>query len=137
MLVAFLLSNRLQRLVSDPILHLARVAHVVAQEKNYSVRAKKQSGDELGQLIDGFNEMLAQIQARDAALLSAHETLENRVQARTEELRQSQALYHSLVEHLPMLVYRKDQTGRFVFVNSQFCQFYGKTADQILGKTVT
>lgn len=136
MLVAFLLSNRLQRLVSDPILHLAHVAQSVAQEKNYSVRAKKQSGDELGQLIDGFNEMLAQIQARDAALLAAHETLENRVQERTEELHQSQALYHSLVEHLPMLVYRKDQTGRFVFVNSQFCRFHGKIADQILGKTV-
>ncbi len=135
MLVALILSNRLQRVVSDPILHLAHVARSVALEKNYSVRAKKQSGDELGQLIDGFNEMLAQIQARDAALLAAHDTLENRVQNRTEELRQSQALYHSLVEHLPMLVYRKDQTGRFVFVNSQFCQFHGKKEDQILGKT--
>jgi PAS domain S-box-containing protein len=136
MLVALILSNRLQRVVSDPILHLACVARSVALEKNYSARAQKQSGDELGQLIDGFNEMLAQIQARDAALLAAHDTLENRVRERTEELRQSQALYHSLVEHLPMLVYRKDQTGRFVFVNSQFCQFHGKTADQILGKTV-
>jgi PAS domain S-box-containing protein len=135
MLVAFFLSNRLQRIVSGPILHLAHVARSVAMDKNYSVRAEKQSGDELGQLIDGFNEMLAQIQARDAALLAAHDTLENRVQERTEELRQSQALYHSLVEHLPMLVYRKDQTGCFVFVNSQFCQFHGKTADQILGKT--
>lgn len=136
MLVAFILSSRLQRVVSDPILHLARVTRSVALEKNYSVRANKQSGDELGQLIDGFNEMLAQIQARDAALLAAHDTLENRVQARTEELRQSQALYLSLVEHLPMLVDRKDQTGRFVFVNSQFCQFHGQTADQILGQTV-
>jgi len=135
MLVAFLLSNRLQRVISDPVLHLAHVVRSVALEKNYSVRANKQSGDELGQLIDGFNEMLAQIQARDAALLAAHETLENRVQERTEELRQSQALYYSLVEHLPMLVYRKDQKGRFVFVNSQFCQFHGKTEDQILGKT--
>jgi PAS domain S-box-containing protein len=136
MLVALILSNRLQRVISNPILHLARVARAVAQEKNYSVRAEKQSGDELGQLIDGFNEMLTQIQARDAALLAAHDTLENRVEERTEELRQSQALYHSLVEHLPMLVYRKEQTGCFVFVNAQFCQFHGKTSDQILGKTV-
>jgi PAS domain S-box-containing protein len=136
MLVALILSNRLQRVISNPILHLAHVARSVALEKNYSVRAQKQSGDELGQLIDGFNEMLAQIQTRDAALSAAHDTLENRVEERTEELRQSQALYHSLVEHLPMLVYRKEQTGRFVFVNAQFCQFHGKTADQILGKTV-
>ncbi len=136
MLVAFILSTWLQRIISDPVLHLAQVARSVAAEKNYSIRAIKRSGDELGQLIGGFNEMLAQIQARDAALLAARESLENRVQARTEELRQSQALYHSLVEHLPMFVYRKDETGRFVFVNAQFCQFYGKTTDQILGKTV-
>jgi PAS domain S-box-containing protein len=135
MLVALVLSNRLQRIISNPILHLAHVARSVAMDKNYTVRAEKQSGDELGQLIDGFNEMLAQIQARDAALLAAHETLENRVQERTEELRQSQSLYYSLVEHLPMLVYRKDLSGRFVFVNSQFCQFHNKIAVQIIGKT--
>ena len=114
MLVAFLLSNRLQRVwFPIPFCISPMSPSSVAQEKNYSVRAKKQSGDELGQLIDGFNEMLAQIQARDAALLAAHDTLENRVQERTEELRQSQALYHSLVEHLPMLVYRKDRDGPF------------------------
>jgi PAS domain S-box-containing protein len=135
MLVAFILSNRLQRVVTNPILHLACVAQSVAKEKNYSVRAKKQSGDELGQLIDGFNEMLAQIQARDAALLAAQNTLENRVQKRTEELRQSQALYHSLVEHLPVHVYRMDQAGRFEFINSDFCRLLGKTTGQILGKT--
>ncbi|MBC8095162.1 MAG: PAS domain S-box protein [Akkermansiaceae bacterium] len=135
LLVAFVMSTRLQRVVSGPILHLARVTRSVAEDKNYSVRAEKQSGDELGQLIDGFNEMLAQIQMRDVALRAAHETLENRVQERTEELRQSQALYHSLVQHLPMLVYRKDEAGRFVYVNALFCEFHGTTADQILGRT--
>jgi PAS domain S-box-containing protein len=136
LLVAFLLSNRLQRVVSNPILHLAQVARSVALDKNYSVRAKKQSADELGQLIDGFNEMLTQIQERDGALRAAHDHLERRVEERTNELRQSQALYHSLVEHLPVHVDRKDETGRFVFVNSHFCQFQGMTAQQILGKTI-
>lgn len=55
LLAAFGLSSRLQKLISDPILHLAEVARSVALEKNYSVRARKQSGDELGQLVDGFN----------------------------------------------------------------------------------
>ena len=62
LLVALALANRLQRLISDPILLLARVTRSVAQEKNYSLRAQKQSNDEFGQLVDGFNEMLAQIQ---------------------------------------------------------------------------
>src|SRR5581483_7770311 len=44
-------------------------------------------------------------------------------------------LYHSLIEHLPVSVYRKDFAGRYVFVNSRFCQLKGLTADHVLGKT--
>ena len=83
------LSSRIQRYISDPILRLAEVARSVALEKNYSVRAAKQSNDELGQLVDGFNEMLGQIQPRDAALQSAREGLEVRVGERTAELAKS------------------------------------------------
>jgi signal transduction histidine kinase len=86
LLVALALSIQLQRLVSDPILHLAQVARSVAFEKNYSVRATKQSDDELGQLVDGFNEMLSQIQTRDVALQTARDGLEMRVEERTREL---------------------------------------------------
>ncbi len=85
-LIAFLLSNKLQRVVSDPILQLANAARTVALEKNYSVRAAKPSNDELGQLVDGFNEMLVQIQARDTALQTARDDLEKRVAERTIEL---------------------------------------------------
>jgi two-component system NtrC family sensor kinase len=86
LLFAFILSNRLQRLVSGPILHLAQVAQSVAVEKNYAVRATKRSNDELGQLVDGFNEMLTQIQARDTALQMVRDNLEKRVEERTQEL---------------------------------------------------
>jgi two-component system NtrC family sensor kinase len=84
--VALGLSIQLQRLISDPILDLAQLARSVASEKNYSVRAAKQSNDELGQLVDGFNEMLGQIQTRDVALQSARDGLEKRVEERTREL---------------------------------------------------
>jgi PAS domain S-box-containing protein len=53
-----------------------------------------------------------------------------------EALRESQLLYLSLVDHLPINVFRKDRDGRFTFVNSRFCQFKGMSVDQILGKTV-
>jgi signal transduction histidine kinase/ActR/RegA family two-component response regulator len=85
-LAAFGLSSMLQRVVSEPILHLAEKTKIVSNEKNYSVRAKKYGDDELGVLIDGFNEMLGQIQARDAALQNAHGELEKRVAERTAEL---------------------------------------------------
>jgi signal transduction histidine kinase/CheY-like chemotaxis protein len=87
-LLAFLLSSRLQRAISEPILHLAETARTVSIEKNYSARAVKRSGDELGLLIDAFNDMLTQIQVRDDALLEAHDQLEDRVKERTQELQQ-------------------------------------------------
>ncbi len=51
------------------------------------------------------------------------------------ELRESQALYHSLVDQMPAGVFRKDAEGRFVLVNSAFCQLQETTPDQYLGKT--
>jgi len=142
LLLALLLSNRLQELISNPILRLAQASRIVAEKKNYSIRVTKQGNDEVGQLIDGFNEMLAQIQERDA-------NLERRVEERThdlqrenterqraeEALRESQALYHSLVDQLPAGVFRKDAGGRFVFINSWFCRHKNLTAEQMLGKT--
>ncbi len=86
--VAFLLSSKLQQLISTPILHLALTASLVSEKKDYSVRAVKSGEDELGALIDAFNEMLAQIQAQDAALQRAHDELEHRVEERTAALRE-------------------------------------------------
>ncbi|PYJ95681.1 MAG: hybrid sensor histidine kinase/response regulator [Verrucomicrobia bacterium] len=87
-LVVFFLSTKLQRVISNPILQLERTASAVASEKNYSVRASKQGEDELGRLIDRFNEMLEQIQQRDVALEEARDELEKRVAGRTSELQQ-------------------------------------------------
>ncbi len=85
-LVAYLISARLQRIISLPVLRLADVAHLVSEKKEYAVRAEPAGHDEVGLLIDAFNEMLGQIQQRDAALVEANEQLETRVRARTTEL---------------------------------------------------
>ena len=84
---AQLLATRLQRIISRPVFHLAETARQVSREKSYALRASKESDDELGQLIDGFNDMLAQIQERDGALKSANDELEKRVEERTRNLR--------------------------------------------------
>lgn len=85
--VTLFLSAFLQRVISGPIFHLAETARTVSGEKNYSLRATKHGGDELGQLIDSFNEMLGQIQRRDSELQQAHDKLEIRVAERTKDLR--------------------------------------------------
>ncbi|HUA38331.1 MAG TPA: ATP-binding protein [Candidatus Sulfopaludibacter sp.] len=86
LVVTLFLSGLLQGVISRPIFHLAEIARAVSGGKNYSVRATKYGGDELGQLTDSFNEMLGQIQQRDADLQQAHDKLEIRVAERTQEL---------------------------------------------------
>jgi signal transduction histidine kinase len=95
-LAALLLSSRLQRVVSRPILDLAETARTVSERKDYSIRAKKIGSDELSRLVDAFNEMLVQIQERDSELLRAKEELEQRVRERTRELeRRNEELHQS------------------------------------------
>jgi PAS domain-containing protein len=90
--------------------------------------------DEMGQLIDRFNEMLAGIQERDAALLRAQNGLEKRVDERTKELqleirersrveselRESQLKFETLVNSIEGVVWEADpKSFEFTFVSQQ------------------
>jgi two-component system sensor histidine kinase/response regulator len=85
-LATYLISARLLRIVSDPIVQLARIAGRVTAEKNYSLRATAQSNDESGILVSSFNQMLERIEQRDLALQHAKDELEQRVEQRTADL---------------------------------------------------
>lgn len=52
-----------------------------------------------------------------------------------EQLVSSQAFYHSLVEHLPQNIFRKDLDERFTFANQRFCQLLGRPLEEIIGRT--
>ena len=90
-IAAFILATRLQRVIARPIAHLATVVDAVSRDKNYALRVDRTGGDELGRLIDGFNEMLHQIQARDSALQQVRDQLEEDVALRTTDLQQAYA----------------------------------------------
>ncbi|MBN2011607.1 HAMP domain-containing protein [candidate division KSB1 bacterium] len=80
------ISLQLQNIITTPILHLASVARDVSLQKDYSVRARKFSGDELGFLTDRFNEMLIQIQEREYALQNAYDELKTKTDELETEL---------------------------------------------------
>jgi len=86
LLIALILATRLQRIISDPVLRLASIAKRISLEKNYSLRATKDVGSEIGALIDGFNDMLQEIHIRDEQLQQYGGQLEKQVAARTAEL---------------------------------------------------
>ena len=58
-----------------------------------------------------------------------------REQQTQKVVRDSEALYSSLVESLPVHVLRKDLEGKFVFANRSFCEPMGKKLEEIVGKT--
>ena len=80
------LSIWMQRFVTKPIFALHQVMRRVGQERNYALRAAKQGDDELGALVDGFNDMLDEIVKGRAELRQLNEELERRVHERTQQL---------------------------------------------------
>ena len=83
---ALAVASFLQRIISGPIRHLTRVAVEVSSEGNLRLRAKSSSQDEMGVLIEQFNAMMDRVQARDLELQQAHDSLEEKVHARTRSL---------------------------------------------------
>jgi signal transduction histidine kinase len=81
------LSSLLERIISDPIIHLTRVATRVSVQNDYRLRARRFSNDETGLLIDQFNAMMERIQERESELTQAHSNLEEKIRERTQDLR--------------------------------------------------
>jgi two-component system, sensor histidine kinase and response regulator len=85
-LTAYWLAARLQHQISGPIVNLAHTMQRVTLEEDYSLRVERSSHDEVGSLIDGFNQMLGQIRHRDSRLEKYRQFLEQQVEERTINL---------------------------------------------------
>ena len=95
-LVAYMLSSRLTSYIVEPIMNIVETAKIVSNRKDYSVRAKKFTNDELGKLTDEINDMLSEIATRDSALENANKELEDykknleqKVEERTKQLQEA------------------------------------------------
>jgi len=86
-MISIVLSSKVQAFISAPLLMLAQIANTINRFKDYSLRARTDRQDELGQLVQAFNSMLDTIELQNRALLHANEHLEEEVQTRTSELR--------------------------------------------------
>jgi hypothetical protein len=115
-------SSRLQRLVSEPILQLAGVARDVTERKDYSLRAAKQSRDEVGVLTDAFNEMLGRIQDREL-----------RLERRTAELQEANEALQTLIQTSPLAINVLDLEGKVTLWNTAAEQMFGWTEQEVKG----
>jgi two-component system, cell cycle sensor histidine kinase and response regulator CckA len=141
-----LLTARLQRTLTRPLLRLAHAALQVSQLQDYSVRVDVEAGDELGALTMAFNEMLSEIQERDAALQSARDVLEQRVRDRVQDLqrevterrdveqalRESQTKLREILENTTNLFYAHGPDHVLTFVSAQARAFFDCESEEAM-----
>ena len=112
-LLALLLSSKLRALITTPISKLVRATTSVSETGDYSIRAQKISGDELGALADRFNEMLTRIQSRD------------------NDLKAERERFRFMAESMPQKIFTAEPDGQGGYLNRQWIEFTGLTFDRI------
>ena len=147
---AYLLASRLQRVVSEPIVELAETATAISLEKDYSLRAMKRSDDEIGSLVDRFNEMVARVQEHEAALRFARDQLEARVNERTRELQneiverkqtereleERKYFLDSLIENTPVGIVAIGPDHCIQMCNAAFENLFGYRQEELVGQSL-
>ncbi|MFA7554013.1 MAG: EAL domain-containing protein [Spongiibacteraceae bacterium] len=102
LVVALLIFGRLQRVLTDPLLDLSSTISQLTSDGNYSLRAKKYGDDEVGSMVDCFNNMLDVIEERDASLEKYRKDLAQLVDTRTDQLKVSESKLHRLAHYDPL-----------------------------------
>ena len=94
--IALVLIRRMEKLVTGPIAAVASIAREVVEQQDYSRRVAKTADDEVGELVDSFNDMLAEVERRTEALQASYRDVrheaEERQQAQQEVMRLNASL---------------------------------------------
>jgi signal transduction histidine kinase/DNA-binding response OmpR family regulator len=107
--LSWFLARRFQASISGPIVELSRTATRVRDENDYSLRARVDSDDEVGELVEAFNRMLDEIRSRDMLLARHRDNLEAEVRARTADLETLNVQLRSSMEEAKAATIAKSQ----------------------------
>ncbi|MES2625597.1 MAG: CHASE sensor domain-containing protein, partial [Pseudomonadota bacterium] len=119
MIVAGLVSWWLQSVITNPILSVVTTARNVISNKEYSQHARKTSEDEVGVLVDAFNDMLDEIANRTKELENSNKELEQevaeRMRAREQVLKLNDELEHKVIERTQQLQNSNQELETFCY----------------------
>ena len=142
-LFAYLLSERLQVSISEPILELAEKAKIVSDRKDYSIRAENKSDDEIGTLTQSFNHMLRQIQMQNEEINTLNTNLEEKIAIRTNELQKANEALSKQNEFIQTIIDASvdviavfDRDLNYLVINRQSEIIYNKKKTELIGKSL-
>ena len=130
--VSFLLTWVVALLFIRPIKDIVANAREIADGKR-ETRLTAQSDDEIGFLTQSLNIMLDSLKERRRQVEHYAKTLEKRVEERTADLVTSEEKYRTLVDNLPLGVYRILSDGTTEFINPYFIEKLGFSTDEVVG----
>lgn len=124
LLLSVLLSFTLSRSLFRPLFHLSQVAKKISEQKDYSIRAKFFQDDEIGNLVNTFNQMLVQIQARDIQL--------------SGEIVESQMYQKLILDVAPNAILSADlQTLKILTANTMLSEIFSYSIQELMKMKVT
>jgi len=116
-----------------PIGKLVRAAQEIASGKTIK-EIKLRYRDEIGILAQSLSEMLKSLEESHRQIKDYAENLEKKVRERTKALTESEEKYRTLVENVPLVVYRTDATGTLTFVNKYIEKLLGFSIEEVFEK---
>jgi PAS domain S-box-containing protein len=128
-IISFVLTYLVTVFFIKPIKKIVREAQDIAQEKRDS-RLEPGPGDEIGTLTEALNIMLDSLKEKRVAIENYAKTLEKRVHERTADLVASEEKYRTLVENVPLIVYRVLEDGTTEFINSYLTECLGYSIEE-------
>ncbi len=155
LVLGLLMAILFRKSIANPIERLTDTAEQIAGG-NLTARASVESGDEIGRLATTFNTMTNQLSQTIHDLEDAHNKLEQRVEARTQELSEANALLQeqiaereraeeklaqernllrTLIDNISAQIFIKDTKSRFIVANMATAQFMDTTPQELIGKT--
>ena len=130
--ISFALIWAVAILFTRPIEDIVTKAEEIAEGKR-ETRLESGPDDEIGMLTQSLNTMLDSLKERRRQIEEHAKTLERKVRERTADLVSSEEKYRTLVDNLPLSVYRILYDGTTEFINPYFTEKLGYTTDEVVG----
>jgi len=132
--LTYLLSSRLERAISNPLISLSNISTQVSEHHDYSVRATDPADGEIGQLKEAFNTMLSKIEIQNNEIQKHNQELEFKIDERTKAYRREKEFAEVVVNSSLVLIAVFDPEMRFIGYNDKCEEEFKLKREHVLGK---